>query len=329
MEWIDAHAHLPLVEDEVEGTLGGWGVVGVVNICVDHADLGGLGAQRGWYRKLAERWPGRVGWVTSFSLEGFGSTGWAEGAVEGIRGDVGAGACGVKVWKNVGMELRDSETGELVLADDGRFAPVYRGVAGTGRPLLMHIAEPIQAWRELDPRDPHYGYFSQAKKWHWYGRTDVPSHERLIESRDAVVRGNPDLVVVGLHLGSQEHDLGAVGERLAKWGNYWVDTGARLGDLAVHAERDWAGLRGFLTRWSERVMWGEDWVLTKPEGEMSTEARKKFRVSLRARYELEKRFLSTQDVMEIAGRRVRGLGLEGDVLDRLVCGNARRLYFRG
>lgn len=328
MNWIDAHAHLPLTEDSAEQLLERLGLDGVVNICVDHGDLGGLDAQRAWYRSLRQRHPNGFGWVTSFSLDGFGTSGWAERVAATITEDVSAGACGVKVWKNVGMELRDPTTGNWVFADDPRFAPVYRAVARAGVPLLTHIAEPIQAWRELDPKNPHFGYFSQARKWHWHGRTDVPTHERLIASRDAIVEANPDLTVIGLHLGSQEHDLSAVAERLDRWPNYHVDTGARLGDLVVHADTDRDALRSFLTQYSRRVIWGVDWVLTRPEAAMSPDDRAKFHAALAARYKLEKQFLSTDDPMDILSRRVRGLALEGEVLTRLVRSNATDMYFR-
>ncbi len=330
MDWIDAHGHVPLDIPDAADWWREFGLSAATNICVAHDDLGGLAAQRSWYRALAEQSPDRWAWATSFSLEHFGRAGWAESAIASITADyTGPGrAAGCKVWKNVGMELRDPETGEWVFADDARFDPVFRWLEQQGRPLLMHIAEPVQAWRELDLRDPHYSYFSRATKWHWYGRTDVPSHERLIASRDAVVKRYPSLPVVGLHFGSQEHDLAAVAERLERSPNYFVDTAARFGDLLVHAERDRDGLIAFFERYQERVLWGVDFVLTRPVSRYTPEEKAALRKSMAAQYDLERRFLSTTEALAAEGRAVRGLGLRGRVLEKVVRDNARRLYWR-
>jgi hypothetical protein len=320
--WIDAHAHLPL---DVEVGLP---VERVVNICVDHRDLGGLEAQRDWYRGLVRGDGRRWGWVTSFSLDGFGSTGWADREVARLDADLAAGACGVKVWKNVGMELKD-DAGNWVFVDDARFSPVFEFLAGRRAKLLMHQAEPIAAWLPLDPGNPHFGYYSTASKWHWHGRTDVPSHAHLIAARDHIIERYPEMTVIGLHLGSQEHDLPAVEERLARWENYHVDTAARLGDLAVACHNDRDGLIRFFERWKDRVLWGVDWVLTQPLGTLPVEKQGGVVQGLLRHYEVERKFFATDETQRIAGREVRGLALPESVLAPLTRGNALRLYFPG
>lgn len=327
---IDAHAHLPLPVDTALAYLEAWGVERVMNICVAHTSLGGLDAQRGWYRALSAAYPDRFAWATSFPLEGFGSANWAETAISVLSADLAESpgrAAGVKVWKNVGMELRDPVTGEWVFLDDPRFEPVLAYIEQTGVPLLTHQAEPIAAWLPLDPRNPHYGYYSVAKQWHWHGRTDVPTHARILAGRDAVLARFPKLRLVGLHLGSHEHDLGEVAARLERFPQYTVDTGARLGDLAVHAERDRDGLVDFLCRYQDRVMWGIDWVLGRPVSGMTPDEQLKLRDALARRHDLEWRFFATDEALTIAGREVRGLALPAEVLARITCDNARQTYW--
>jgi predicted TIM-barrel fold metal-dependent hydrolase len=325
MKAIDGHAHLPL--DTSDGIA--WVEsqdIAVVNICVDAAELGGLGAQRGWYRGLMEKRPGRFAWVTSFPLQGFGQPGWADRAIASLSADFAAGAVGCKIWKNVGMELRDPD-GRFVFVDDERFAPVLSFLQASGRPLLTHIAEPMAAWSPLDPESPHFDYYSTAKHWHWHGRTDVPTHERLIASRDAIVERYPNLRMIALHLGSQEHDLDAVESRLTRWQNYTVDTGARLGDLALHARRDRDRLRAFFHRWADRIIWGIDWVWTAPLSSRTPAEWEQLRRELDARLALELAFFGTDNEVVICGKPVCGLALPPRVLQALTLDNARRAYF--
>lgn len=329
MLWIDAHGHVPLDIPEATSWQGDFGLAGAMNICVAHEDLGGLNAQREWYRQLSAANPAAWAWATSFSLDHFGGPDWAAGAIAALTHDFtspgAASAC--KVWKNVGMELRDALTGDWVFVDDNRFTPIFEYLETHRRPLLMHIAEPVQAWRALDPADPHYSYFSKATKWHWHGRDDVPSHERLIASRDAVVARHPHLPVIGLHLGSHEHDLAAVSARLARYPNYHVDTGARLGDLFVHAERDRNGLIAFFTGWQDRILWGVDFVITRPISTFAAAKRSALHQAMAARYALERRFFSTAEQITWRGRTVQGLELPEPVLQKLVHQNARDLYW--
>jgi len=331
MNWIDAHSHIPLDIPDAAAWWAELGIDAAMNICVAHDDLGKLVEQRAWYRALAKFEPEKWAWATSFSLEGFGSAGWVQQAISQIRRDCEAGrghATGCKVWKNVGMELRDPVSGAFVFVDDERFAPVFEWLQMAGRPLLMHIAEPIQAWRPLNPRDPHYAYFSNTKKWHWHGRPEVPSHERLIASRDAIIARYPKLPVIGLHFGSQEHDLKAVGERLARWPNYHIDTAARFGDLIVHAEHDREALIAFFDLWQDRILWGVDFAVTHPISLYSEEERAKLRAAMSYQFGLERAFFETDQEMTILGRTVRGLNLRRDVLQKVVRGNARRMYWR-
>src|SRR5436309_10505520 len=98
---IDAHSHLPLDDDVSRGISESLGLR-VINICVDSAELGGLDAQRGWYRALVLKHPGTFSWCTSFSLEGFGEAGWADRAIARLEEDFAAGAIACKFWKNLG-----------------------------------------------------------------------------------------------------------------------------------------------------------------------------------------------------------------------------------
>lgn len=332
MDVIDAHSHLPLDTDDAVTVLEGvgGGGVSVINICVDSGQLGGLDAQRGWYRSLVQQHPKRFGWVTSFPLDGFGSSGWAESCIAQLDTDFAAGACGCKVWKNVGMELRDSERGDWVFCDDPRFDPIYEHLSAVEKPLLMHIGEPLACWTSIDQmerdRSPHLAYYRQCPQWHWHGRAGVPTHSDLIASRDRVAERHPGLTVVGAHYGSLEYSIDEVAKRLRRYPNFVVDTSARLGDIALQAALDRERVRDFFMEFSGRVLWGLDWVLTTPTSQLEESARREVLTRLAAAYEQEFAFFAGAQPVEINGGRIAGLELPADVLRAMFHDNAMRVY---
>src|SRR5690606_29788376 len=129
------------------------------------------------------------------------------------------GAVMTKIWKEIGLELK-SPSGEFVLPDDPLFDPIYAHLARPGKPLLAHLAEPLEAWLPLDTAGVHYSYYSRNPEWHLYQRPEFPSHAALIASRDRIMEKHPDLVVIGAHLGSLEHDVDEVAARLDRYPNF-------------------------------------------------------------------------------------------------------------
>ena len=329
---VDAHSHLPLDTDEASAIVDALDLR-IINICVDSAELGGLDAQRAWYRGLTEQRPDRFGWVTSFALDEVSPTGPSDQLLAQLEEDLtkvgGGGGSGVKVWKNVGMEVRDGE-GRFVFCDDERFDPIYAQLAEWKVPLLMHIGEPLACWQSLERMradgSPHYDYYRANPQWHWCGKADVPSHAELVASRDRVCAKHPGLTVVGAHYGSLEYDVDAVAERFGRYPNFHVDTSARLGDLAMQVERDRGKVVAFFEAFSDRILWGLDWVMTRPLSEVATEERASLVERVKKAYETEFRFFATEEPVAFPGRTVRGLDLSKDVWRQLIWGNAQRVY---
>src|SRR5450755_678193 len=51
------------------------------------------------------------------------------------------GACGLKLWKDLGTSLRDA-AGKLLRVDDERLAPLFEKAADLGVPIMFHTADP-------------------------------------------------------------------------------------------------------------------------------------------------------------------------------------------
>lgn len=272
--------------------------------------------------ELAERYPDRMDFASTFDLRKVNEPGFAEEAIAQLDRSFAAGAVMTKIWKEVGLEVRTA-SGEFLMPDDTVFDPIYEHLARRGIPLLAHLAEPREAWLPLDPESVHYGYYSEHPEWHLYGRPEFPSHEELIAARDHILEKHPDLVVIGAHLGSLEHDVDEVAERLDRYPNFYVEVAARTRDLTHQPTET---VRSFFLRYPDRILYGLDATL-RPfrTGPITDEERQEFTEGVEERYRRDFAFYASPDSVEYRDRTVQGLGLPREVLEKFYAGNAERL----
>ena len=119
---IDAHVHLhgPAERFMAQAIADRFRVL---TINVDSPDFPPIPEQQQAAVSLRQRYPGRVAFAATFPADGFQSPGWSDTAVRRIDGAVAQGAVGVKMWKNIGMVLRNPD-GSYVMPDDPRLEPV-------------------------------------------------------------------------------------------------------------------------------------------------------------------------------------------------------------
>lgn len=322
MPRIDAHAHVIGDHPRTVALLQQLDVK-VINIGV--AETNG----RPWrdylaaYRRLAAQHPGRFAWVAAVELPNFQEPDYAGRAIAQLDRDFAAGALGAKVWKNIGMEIRKPD-GSPLMIDDPIFEPVFAHLEKQGRPLLMHIAEPLACWLPPVEGDPHSAYYVRNPQWHMYGRADVPSHADLMAARDHVVQRHPGLRVIGAHLGSMEYDLNEIAARFDRYPNFAVDTAGRTRDLAYYADAESA--RAFLTRYVDRVLWATDMVRFTPHSTFTDEKREDDLGHIRREYDAEFAFYEAADTGPLGNRQVQRLNLSPAVCRKLFFDNARAWY---
>jgi predicted TIM-barrel fold metal-dependent hydrolase len=329
MAWIDAHAHLPADHPEAHALLDSLGVQ-VLNISL------GLDAAGAWraepmsgeqpYQQLASSGPRRFAWCTAFdppTLQDLQQPfAFTERTIARLARDFAAGAVACKVWKNVGMEVRDRD-GKFVMVDDALFTPIFEYMAREDRVLLLHTGEPRACWLPLDPVSPHFEYYRQHPQWHMHGRRDYPSHAELIASRDRVVERHPNLRVVGAHLGSLEYDVGELESRLRRFKNFSVDTAERLLDLTLQPR---PRVRGFFEAFAERILYGSDLLFERAFSTMTAPERGAALTEMRERLERERTYYETENLLTLRGRQVQGLGLSPRTIAQLFEQNARHCY---
>jgi len=319
---IDVHSHIFEDVPEVVEMMGR-NRIRIVNVCVRGTDPERLRqAQAMAEQQQAKYGRKRFPFASTFDLTRRDDADYVDQVKRWLDASFEKGALMVKIWKEVGMEIRDRQ-GRFILPDDPLFDPIYAFLTQRNKPLLAHLAEPLEAWLPLDPQGVHYGYYSRNPEWHLYGRAGFPSHAELVASRDRILERHRGLTVIGAHLGSLEHDVDELARRLDRYPNFHVDCSARTVDLTRQPSEK---VRAFLVRYQDRVLYGLDQTRAPdPKRESSAEERQRFARSLEESYRRDFRFYAGEGEMEYRGKTVRCLGLPSEVLEKLYHGNAERV----
>ena len=255
---------------------------------------------------------GHVALCTSFDPFKFNDTDFAAETIKGLNQDFADGAIAVKIWKNIGMELKD-KNGKYVFADDPKFEPIYQDIQSHNRTLVAHQAEPDEAWGPPNPNGLDYPYYKENPTWYMYDKPGVPSKKQILDARDRMVAKNPKLRVVGAHLGSMEEDLEGLGQRFDRYPNFAVDTAARVVHFVVKPSDK---VRAFILKYQDRIVYGTD--LEVEQKENIQDAIKEWQ----DQYARDWRYFSTRDEFEYEGHKTQGLGLPPAVLRKLYHANA-------
>ena len=296
-----------------------------INICTGGTDPAMVRFQQETAEKIQAAYPDTFGFASTFDLTSRDQEDYAEKTNEWLTSCVESGALMIKMWKDVGMEIKD-KNGNFIMPDNEIFDPIYRRIGQLGQPLITHFAEPIAAWRPLDPENLHYGYYSEHPEWHFYEKEGVPSWEEIIAARDKVLEKNRYVTMIGAHLGSMSHDVDEVALRLDKYPNFYVDVAARTKDLSRQPREK---IRNFFKKYQDRIMYGVDQVVTPEQIEKMTEEEKTaFVESVAARYRSHWDYYAGSGPVDISGYQAEGLNLPVEVLEKFYFRNARRIIPR-
>ncbi len=319
---IDAHSH---VFEDIPALNAMFRAMNLrsINVCVPGGDGHVVEMHRIAF-DLAKKYPDLYPVTATFDVTGWAQPGYADKVIAWLDEQFRLGAVGVKIWKEVGMELKRPD-GTFVLPDDPIFDPIYAFIAKRGKVLHAHLAEPIDAWLPLDPDSNHYAYYSQNPQWHIYGKPGYPSHAQIIAARDHILEKHPTLVVVGAHLGSLEHDLDGIAARLAKYPNFNIDVAARTRNLARHPSEK---VRALFLQYPDRILYGLDLVWkpftrAQPPTDLQRQAHIK---SLDVRYHADFDYYAGHGEMTYNGRKTVALELPRAVLEKFYHENAERIF---
>lgn len=310
---IDAHAHVLQSDPALTDFLERWNLHIVDILVVDDKDPthGPLDRQRIEALAVIHSTHGHASLCTTFDPFRFSQPDFLKTTIDRLNQDFADGAIAVKVWKNVGMELKD-RSGRYVMVDDPRLRPIFQDIATRNKTLIAHQAEPDVAWIPA-PNAIDNSYYAEHPEWNMSKVPGAPPKAAVITSRDQLLAENPNLRVVGAHLGSMEADVGLVAQRLDRYPNFAVDTAARVPHLTIQPR---AKVRAFLIKYQDRVLYGTDAEVLHRNNVKSSIA------DWDEQLAKDWRYFSTADTFNYDGHMVKGLQLPLPVLRKLYHDNA-------
>jgi Amidohydrolase len=314
---IDAHNHLG------QWLTDGWSApdVGELLATMDQANVEAVVNLDGMWGEVLDAnldrydraHAGRFATFAQWDRTLFASDGWGELGLQ-VADAAARGAKGLKVWKDLGLHLRDAG-GELVMPDDPRLDPVWDACAGAGIPVTIHSADPIAFFEPMDRHNERLEELLANPDW-WFGDLSrFPTFDRLMEALEGLIARRQDVTFIGAHVLGAAEDLAWVGRILDTYPNANGDLGARIAELG----RVPRAARDLIVRHPDRFLLGTD--AFPPEAPV---------------YSVHRRFLQTADEHfaydawddEPPGQgrwNISALDLPPDVVELVCRGNARRV----
>ncbi|TLF45828.1 amidohydrolase [Maribacter aurantiacus] len=261
--------------------------------------------------------PNQMNFATTFKVSNWNQKDWVATTIAHLKKSFAQGAIAVKIWKNIGMDLR-SENGDFVMVDHPRIDSLLTFLSDNDIPLLGHNGEPRDCWLPLEEMTFNQGYYGAHPEYHMYLHPEYPSYEDQINARDNMLKKHPNLNFMGAHLGSLEWSLEELAKRLDAYPKMRVDI-TRMPNLKLHTFNDRQKTREFFITYQDRLIYGTDTAINP----MDKPAELKDRIH--QKWLDEWAFLVTDRPLELKGYgQLKGLKLPREVIDKIYFENASR-----
>lgn len=197
--------------------------------------------------------PGRFIVFANLNFDGIDEPDWTERAVAQLEQDYKNGARGLKIFKNLGLEVRDSK-GNRVPTDDPRLDPIWAKCGELGIPVLIHTGEPAVFWAPIDEYNERWLEMKQFPGRHRGDSTKYPSWEVVMNEQWNVFRKHPETTFINAHFGWMANDLERLGKHLDEFPNVYTETAAIIAELG----RQPRFARQFFIKYQDRLLFGKD-----------------------------------------------------------------------
>lgn len=274
---------------------------------------------------IKHQFPNKFAFFGTFAIDSFGKADFTEKTIARIDRCMKAGACGVKIWKNIGMELKDS-TGQYVMVDNPAFDPIFNYMEANQIHLIAHLGEPKNCWLpEKDMTvDNDRRYYTRHPEYYMYMHPEAPTYEDQIAARDKLLKKHPKLNFTGAHLASIEWSVDELAKRFDQFPAMTADLAARIGNLQYQSQHDWEKVRNFLINYQDRILYATDITMSEKDTAYS-----KVSAGIKARWKDHWTYLATDSfviVRDLGNQKVKGMHLPKTVIDKIYYQNAERFF---
>jgi len=240
---------------------------------------------------------------TNIDFSGFDQPQWLSNTIKSLEDDINAGAQGLKIYKDLGLTLKD-QYGKRIPVSHPKLDAIWKKCGELKIPVLIHTGEPSSFFQ---PHDSLNERWLELKQFPSRARpsTKYPSWETLMKEQHEVFKNNPQTIFINAHMGWMANDLKRLGELLEEIPNMYVEIAAAVAELG----RQPISARVFFVKYQDRILFGKDTY--KPE-----EYHTYFRI-LESNDEYFKYFRKRH-----AFWRMYGLNLPDEVLEKVYYKNA-------
>ena len=250
---------------------------------------------------------GRILVFTNIDFSGIDNPEWTKKTVIQLEKDVQMGASGLKIYKDLGLEVKD-KNGRRLAVDDPKFDPIWEKCGELKIPVLIHTGEPSPFFDKPDNTNERW---LELKLHPDRARpsSEYPSWKQVMDEQHDIFSKHPNTIFIAAHFGWLANDLEALGNLLDKMPNVYIEFAAIMEEIGRQPKT----ARQFFIKYQDRILFGKD---TWSVGE----------------YGFYFRMLETDDEYFPPLRKYHafwymyGLGLPDDVLKKIYYKNALRIF---
>ena len=199
-----------------------------------------------------ENYPNRFGVFLNLDLAKIDKPDFEKKNINQIENAVNQGVIGLKIYKNLGLTLRDSRN-IRVPVDDDRLSHIWETCAKFNIPVLIHSGEPKAFFDPVDKFNERWLH-AREKPRSFRPSDKYPTFDQVMYEQEQLFKKHPNTTFINAHLGWYGNDLGKLSKQLSELTNVYVEFGAVINELG----RQPTTARRFFEDYQDRILFGKD-----------------------------------------------------------------------
>ncbi len=295
-------------------------------VTMDQAGIAVISNMDGGYGKAFDQamltgapYKDRILHFARLNYEGINTPGWSEKAATELERCFRAGAHGLKIAKELGLTIKNSD-GTYIQADDKRFDAIWDLCGRYNKPVMIHISDSYGRFLPIGPENERYeaGLWRRDTEGHYF-QTGHPPMEVIEKARENMHTRHPKTRFVNAHFAMLYYDMDKVAALLDRFPNADIELSATVQDLG-RAPRM---IRDFFIKYQDRILFGSDGNPARGIDEFWT-PHWRFLETFDEHFDHPAQLRSSTGAPLHGRWRIYGIGLPDDVLRKVYYANALR-----
>ncbi len=203
-------------------------------------------------QNVNENYPDRFGVFLNIDLAKIDKPDFEKNNIIQIENAVNQGVIGLKIYKNLGLTLRDSRN-IRVPVDDERLSHIWETCAKYNIPVLIHSGEPKAFFDPVNKFNERWLH-AREKPRSFRPSDKYPSFDQVMYEQHQLFKKHPNTTFINADLGWYGNDLEKLSKQLSELTNVYVEFGAVINELG----RQPSTARRFFEDYQDRILFGKD-----------------------------------------------------------------------